>query len=146
MTLLSLFGEEYNWQINLAICYTEVCLTFSRLAAVFSELAKKINLKHPLTSMVSKMALPNILKIASNQCISSKDWWEVLSSEGCFRIFHIILKSMKGFAQSARNSKQLVMLVRNEFCQVLITPLIQLGAMLPSCLTAQRSSSDDTRA
>ena len=34
----------------------------------------------------------------------------------------------------------------NEFCQVLITPLIQLGAMLPSCLTAQRSSSDDTRA
>jgi hypothetical protein len=31
------------------------------------------NLEHPLTSMASKTALPNILKVASNQCICSKD-------------------------------------------------------------------------
>ena len=39
----------------------------------FEVAASKFNLEHPLTSMASKMTLPNILKEASNQCICSKD-------------------------------------------------------------------------
>ena len=40
-------------------------------------IASKFNIDCPLTSMASKTALPYISKIASNQCICSKDWWEV---------------------------------------------------------------------
>ena len=61
----------------------------------FEVAASKFNLEHFLTLMASKTALLNILKVASNQCICSKDWWElwivgrdrkkpkVLSSEEC---------------------------------------------------------------
>ena len=55
----------------MTVCQTEVYFTFSRLAAVFSEIAKnfeakisKFNLERPLTSMGAKTALPNILEIA----------------------------------------------------------------------------------
>ena len=42
---------------------------------------QKFNLESPLTS---KTPLPNILKIASNQWISSKDWWKVwIVGKGC---------------------------------------------------------------
>ena len=37
----------------------------------------KSHLERSLTSMASKTALPNILKIVWNQCISSKDWWKI---------------------------------------------------------------------
>ena len=43
----------------------------------FEVAASKFNCNCPLTSMASEMALPYISKIASNQCICSKDWWEV---------------------------------------------------------------------
>ena len=39
--------------------------------------ASKFNLKRPLTSRALKTALPNILKVPSNQCICSKYWWEL---------------------------------------------------------------------
>jgi len=39
--------------------------------------ASKFNIDRPLTSMVSKTALPNILEIVPKNCIFSKDWWEV---------------------------------------------------------------------
>ena len=79
--------ERYQSQINQnlgTVCHTEVCLTFSRSAAKLSEMitkfrgrASKFNIDRPLTSMASETALPYILEIASNQCIYSKDWWEV---------------------------------------------------------------------
>ena len=79
--------EKDQSQINQSfgiICHTEVCLTFSRLAAKLSEMITKFwgrnskcNIKCPLTSMASKMVWPKNLKIASNQCKSSKYWWEV---------------------------------------------------------------------
>ena len=75
--------EQLKRQINQnfgTVCHTEVCLTFSRLAAKLSEIITKfqgcsfkIQPYRPLTSMASKTALPNISKIASNRCISSKD-------------------------------------------------------------------------
>jgi hypothetical protein len=37
----------------------------------------KLNIEHPLTSMASRTALPNILKIAPNCCIFSKDQYDV---------------------------------------------------------------------
>ena len=103
--------ERYQSQINQnfgTVCHTEVCLTFSRLPAKLSEMitkfwgcSLKIQLDCPLTSRASKTALPYISKIASNQCICSKDWWElwivvrnrkkkkkkILSSEECSMTF-----------------------------------------------------------
>ena len=65
--------ERYQSQINQnfeTVCHTEVYLSFSRLAAKLSGMiavvASKFNLDRPLTSMASKMARANILKIASN--------------------------------------------------------------------------------
>ena len=60
--------ERYSSQINQnfgTICLTEVCLTFSRLAAKRLEVSKKISRSQPQnsTSMASKTALPNILKV-----------------------------------------------------------------------------------
>ena len=42
----------------------------------FSE-PHSLNLRPPLSSVTSKTALPNILKIASKNCKFSKDWWEI---------------------------------------------------------------------
>ena len=39
--------------------------------------SRTMTMRPPLTSMASKAALPNILKIVSNQCISYNDSWEV---------------------------------------------------------------------
>jgi hypothetical protein len=39
----------------------------------FEVAASKFNIDRPLTSMASKTACTNILKMASNQCICSKD-------------------------------------------------------------------------
>ena len=76
--------QKERYQSQISICHTEVFLTFLRLAAKhqsylkgFEVAASKFNLKCPLTSMASKTALPNILMVASNQCICSKDWWEL---------------------------------------------------------------------
>ena len=41
----------------------------------FEVTASKFNIACPLTSMASKTATPNIFKIVSNQCISSKVIW-----------------------------------------------------------------------
>ena len=84
--LLVIQKERHQSQINQnfgTICHTEVCLTFLRFTAKLSELkifemaASYFNREHPLTSRASKTALQNILKVASNQCSFSKDWWEV---------------------------------------------------------------------
>ena len=40
----------------------------------FEVATSKLNIDHPLTSMPSKTAQQNISKIASNECICSKDW------------------------------------------------------------------------
>ena len=79
--------ERYQSQINQksgTVCHTEVCLTFLtflRLAAKLSELITKLQgcclkIQHQL-SMTSKTTLPYVSKIASNQCICSKFWWEL---------------------------------------------------------------------
>jgi hypothetical protein len=74
--------EKYQSQINQncgTIYHTEVCLTFSRLAGKLSRMIAKVYVTsmtsdlNLLTSMASKTALPYISKIASNQCICSKD-------------------------------------------------------------------------
>ena len=57
--------------------YIEVDSQTSELDKNFEVETSKFNLKRPLTSMTSKMALPNVLKIVSNQYISSNDSWEV---------------------------------------------------------------------
>ena len=70
------------------IWYLFFCITYNffevgsqtfrkKLLQNFEVAASKFNIDHPLTSMVSKTALPNISKIASKKCIFSKDWWEV---------------------------------------------------------------------
>ena len=74
--------ERFQSQTNqnfVTVCHTEGCLTFSRLAAKLSEMITKFVVisKCSLTSMTSKTARPKFLKIASNQCKSSKYWWEV---------------------------------------------------------------------
>ena len=43
----------------------------------FEVTASKFNIDCPLTSMTSNTAALNILKLASNHCISSKYWWKV---------------------------------------------------------------------
>ena len=68
--------EDLHW-------FEGVFKTFGR--AVFeaievkglSEMITKFNIDGPLTSMTSKTAESKFLKIASNQCKSSKYWWEV---------------------------------------------------------------------
>ena len=50
---------------------------FQKWLQNFKVAASKFNINCSLTSMASKMAFPYISKIASNQCICSKDWWEV---------------------------------------------------------------------
>ena len=45
---------------------------FKKWLQNFEVTASKFDIDIPLTSIVSKMATPNILKIDSNQCISSK--------------------------------------------------------------------------
>ena len=73
------FKEEWKRQIN----KTLETFVIQRLAADFSDLPKKfwgwnLKIQHHLTSITSKTVRHNILKIASNQCISSnKDWWQV---------------------------------------------------------------------
>ena len=52
-------------------------LSYRGLPYFFEVAASKFNIDCSLTSMASKMALPYISKIASNQCICSKDWWEL---------------------------------------------------------------------
>ena len=66
------------------LSYREVCLTFSRLAAKLSEMIAKfqgrsLKIQHWSSFVLNglKTALPYNSKIASNQCICSKDWWEV---------------------------------------------------------------------
>ena len=57
---------------------------FQKWLQNFEVAASKYNLGRHLTSMASKTAQANILKIASNQCKSSKYWWEVwISERGC---------------------------------------------------------------
>ena len=50
---------------------------FQKWSQNFEVAASKFNIDRPLTSMASKTALQNISKIASNQCICFKDWWEL---------------------------------------------------------------------
>ena len=50
---------------------------FQKWLPNFEVAASKFNIDRPLTSMASKTARANILKIASNHCICSKDWWEL---------------------------------------------------------------------
>ena len=79
--------KRYQRQINQnfgTVCHTEVCLifrgwhpNFQKWLQNFELTVSKFNIDHPLTSMASKTALPYISKIASNQCICSKDWWEL---------------------------------------------------------------------
>ena len=45
---------------------------FQKWSQNFKVAASKFNIDHPLTSTTSKTALPNILKIASKNCIFSK--------------------------------------------------------------------------
>ena len=58
-------------------------LTFPMLAAKLSEMitrfqAHNLKIQHPtMTSMASIMVWPNILKIVSTKCKSSKYWWDV---------------------------------------------------------------------
>ena len=49
---------------------------FQSYLKIFKVAASKFTLKHPLTPMVSKTALP-FWKSPSNRCICSKDWWEL---------------------------------------------------------------------
>ena len=56
----------WGWQPN-----------FQKWLQNFEVAAGKFNLDRPLTSIASKMAHANILKIASNHSKSSKHWWEV---------------------------------------------------------------------
>ena len=63
------------------VCLREDNLTFSRLAANFSEMitifrGRNLKIQHPLTSMALKTATPNIIKTVPNKCISSKYWWQ----------------------------------------------------------------------
>ena len=71
-----------------------------------------------------------------------------LSSELAYIMVNCrIFQVYEGLCTKSQESKTACYACKiDEFCQVLTTPLIQLGAMWPSCLTAQRSSSDDTRA
>jgi hypothetical protein len=50
---------------------------FQKRLPNFEFAASKFNINCPLTSLASKMTHTNILKIFSNQCIYSKDWWEL---------------------------------------------------------------------
>ena len=86
-TIFESLAANLERQINQnfgTVCHTEVCLTFSRLAAKLSGMILKFRGRNlnttsmtsdlkPLTSMASKTALPNILKIASNCCIFCKN-------------------------------------------------------------------------
>ena len=57
---------------------------FQKWLQNFKVAASKFNLDRPLTSMASKMARTNILKIASNHSKSFKYWWEVwVLGRGC---------------------------------------------------------------
>ena len=65
-------------------------LTFPMLAAKLSEMitrfqAHNLKIQHPtMTSMASIMAWPNILKIVSTKCKSSKYWWDIwILGRGC---------------------------------------------------------------
>ena len=79
--------ERYQSQINQnfgTVCHTEVCLTFWRLAAKLSELAKKIpgrSLKiQPLTFFDInglKNGPTKHFESSLKQWICSKDWWEL---------------------------------------------------------------------
>ena len=50
---------------------------FQKWLQNFDFAASNFFIDPPLTSMASKTALHYISKIASNQCICSKDWWEL---------------------------------------------------------------------
>ena len=61
-----------------------VCLTISRLAAKLPEMiaefwGRSLKIQHWSSSDLSGIKNDaHILKIASNQCICPKDWWELL--------------------------------------------------------------------
>ena len=58
--------------------------TFLKWLRNFKVVTSKFKVERPLTSMASKTAWPKFLKIASNQCKSSKYWWEVwILGRGC---------------------------------------------------------------
>ena len=48
----------------------------------FQVTTSKFKIEHPLTSMASKTALPNIIKMVSNCHIFSKDWYDVYAVRG----------------------------------------------------------------
>jgi hypothetical protein len=72
-----------NLKNFVTICHREVCLpNFQIWLQNFEAVTSKFNIERPSTSMASKTARPKILKIAncqiaSNQCKSSKYWWQV---------------------------------------------------------------------